>query len=75
MRDSFAKLFWPVIAGLLAGILILHFHHSGQELLANTKDGYHTAVAIAAPSVVNIYSEKLITRKINPFIEQLLKNN
>ena len=75
MRDSFAKLFWPVIAGLLAGILILHFHHSGQELSANTKDGYHTAVAIAAPSVVNIYSEKLITRKINPFIEQLLKNN
>ena len=32
-------------------------------------------MAIAAPSVVNIYSEKLITRKINPFIEQLLKNN
>jgi len=75
MRDYFAKLLWPVVAGILAGILILNFHHSDQELSANTKDGYHAAVAIAAPSVVNIYSEKLITRTINPFIEQLLKNN
>ncbi len=77
MTAPLGKLVWPIVSGILAGIVILNFNltNNKQELLAQSKSGYHVAVAIAAPSVVNIYSEKLITRKINPFIEQLLKNN
>ena len=77
MRESFAKIVWPITSGILLGILILNSHwiSQDQKKLIKTKNSYHSAVAIATPSVVNIYSAKLVTRNINPFIEEFLDNN
>ena len=70
------KIIWPTLAGLLTGILILKYglHHPSDNL-SESKASYHVAAAKATPSVVNIYSEKIVTRGTNPYVEQFLNNH
>ncbi len=68
MKDYLASLFWPTLAGLLAAALILDQWVLKDPLIEN--DGapvvsYRDAVARATPSVVNIYTAKLIQPRRN----------
>ena len=63
MREWFAQLVWPALVGVLAAIILLN-----DEWLKLPGDqqgpaSYSEAVAIATPSVVNIYTAKLVAEK------------
>jgi len=72
MKNLLKFITWPTIAGLLAAVLILDrlmlpqgATLSGKGLEAST---YAPAVRIASPSVVNIYTAKLVTTSRNPLL-------
>jgi len=74
MRDTLKFITWPAIAGLLAALLIL----DRWVLPSGVTPGddrapvsYHQAVRSAAPSVVNIYSAKVVTERPNRLLEEL----
>ncbi|MEE9255330.1 MAG: trypsin-like peptidase domain-containing protein, partial [Pseudomonadales bacterium] len=57
-------LVWPVITGILAGILIVFLaEETGERQAKNLSSplGYVDAVAKASPSVVNIYTTRVVT--------------
>lgn len=63
MRALLSSYFWPVIAGVLAALLILNYWvwpASRPDDGAPATRGYREAVAAATPAVVNIYTEKLV---------------
>lgn len=66
MKEFLVSLFWPVVAGLLAAILILDRWVLSDPLLGSpgaAVSSYRDAVAKATPSVVNIYTAKLVTQR------------
>jgi len=71
MKDSFSFIFWPAVAGLLAAVLILDrwVLPPRPEAGANQQPvSYARAVRAAAPSVVNIYTAKLVTSERSPLL-------
>ncbi len=63
MREWFAQLVWPALVGVLAAIILLN--NEWLELPGDNQGpaSYSDAVAIATPSVVNIYTAKLVPEK------------
>lgn len=60
---------WPVVAGLLAGLLAAQWYlHStiAPTVTTHLRESYADAVARTAPSVVNIYTSKIVQRKSHP---------
>ena len=75
MKDSLKFITWPAITGLLAALLILD-----RWVLPNTPANgrysqepvsYSRAVSSATPSVVNIYTAKLVTSRRNPLLDDM----
>lgn len=63
MREWFAQLLWPALVGVLAAVILLN---NDWLKLPGDQQGpasYSDAVAIATPSVVNIYTAKLVPEK------------
>ena len=73
MREWLAQLFWPALTGVLAAIILLNADWS--SFAGDTKEpiSYSDAVAIATPSVVNIYTAKLVPGKALPLNAPLLR--
>jgi len=72
---------WPVAAGLLAALLILQQQHYQDKLDAATTiastdtkatNSWAGAVAAATPSVVNIYTSRVVTRPYHPLLDDPL---
>lgn len=66
MKEFLVSLLWPVVAGLLAAVLILDRWVLSDPLLGSSGtavSSYRDAVAKATPSVVNIYTAKLVTQR------------
>ena len=61
VREWFAQLVWPALVGVLAAIILLN--NEWLELPGDNQGpaSYSDAVAIATPSVVNIYTAKLVS--------------
>jgi serine protease DegS len=69
MLNSLRFFIWPVIAGLLAALLILDRWVLPRVAITANGDpvmSYAAAVRSATPAVVNIYTAKLITSRSNP---------
>lgn len=65
MKDALTTFVWPTIAGLLAAILILDRWVLNEPLwqpASTAVASYRDAVARATPSVVNIYTAKLVAQ-------------
>ncbi|WP_372797391.1 trypsin-like peptidase domain-containing protein [Litorivivens sp.] len=63
MSQSLRWLLWPVIAGLITGLVILVAQKSAPaapQATTSTAPGYAEAFTRAAPAVVNIYTSKLV---------------
>jgi serine protease DegS len=73
MTDKLKFLTWPAIAGLLAALLILDRwvlpRQAGTEGAGREPVSYARAVSLASPSVVNIYTAKLVTPRRNPLLD------
>jgi len=75
MSQIIKSLGWPVAAGLLAALLILQQRHY-QTVSEPRMDGaesstmsWSTAVRAASPSVVNIYTTRLVRRPYHPLLD------
>ncbi len=72
MRKLVKFVTWPAITGLLAAVLILDrwVLPPGATLTRNNTEvsSYARAVKLASPSVVNIYTAKLVTATHNPLL-------
>lgn len=69
MKDYLLSLIWPILVGVLAAVLILDQWILHEPLLqkANTPPStYREAVARGTPSVVNIYTAKLVPQRRTP---------
>jgi serine protease DegS len=75
MRESLKFITWPAIAGLLAALLILDRWvlpgDPGAVRPTQEPVSYARAVAAATPSVVNIYTAKLVSSRRNPLLDDL----
>jgi len=73
MTDTLKFLTWPAIAGLLAALLILDRwvlpSSPGADRAGEEPISYAVAVSSASPSVVNIYTAKLVTSRSNPLLD------
>tara|TARA_R110000823_G_scaffold91174_3_gene201104 strand:- start:22103 stop:23230 length:1128 start_codon:yes stop_codon:yes gene_type:complete len=71
MKQTLQDIFWPAIAGLLVALLVLdrwvlapgHGAEGGREPVS-----YARAVSTATPSVVNIYTAKLVSSQRSPLL-------
>lgn len=72
MKQHLANLLWPAIAGLFAALLILDRWVLPQSPVIGARAGsttsYARAVRTATPSVVNIYTAKLVTDTRSPLL-------
>ena len=72
MKQNLTFIVWPAIAGLLAALLILDrwvLPQAPANELANAAPvTYAAAVRAATPSVVNIYTAKLVTESRSPLV-------
>ncbi len=69
LKDYLLSLIWPVLAGVLAAVLILDQWILHEPLLNKGNkppSSYHEAVARGTPSVVNIYTAKLVPQRRTP---------
>jgi len=70
---------WPAIAGILAALIILdRLMLPGGDLIGGNNSepvSYSRAVSLASPSVVNIYTAKLVNPRSNPMLEDPLFRN
>lgn len=76
MKNNLSLFVWPAIAGLLAALLILDrwvlpITPSAQSTQMEPVS-YAAAVSEATPSVVNIYTAKLVAQRQNPLLENSL---
>ena len=75
MRESLKFITWPASAGLLAALLILErWEEPGTGVGGDNSGGavsYADAVATATPSVVNIYTAKLVSTRRNPLLDDM----
>lgn len=73
MRQALVFVFWPTLAGVLAAVLILqHWLLPAGKDTGGTREraSYAGAVSTATPSVVNIYTTKLVTeQKGSPLLQ------
>lgn len=73
MKKNLSFIIWPAIAGLLAALLILDRWVLPPGQAAGVPQqapvSYATAVREATPSVVNIYTAKLVRQKRNPLLD------
>lgn len=83
MREFFSSLFWPTLTGILAAAIILDQWVLPEPLgreRSQVKTSYSDAVALATPSVVNIYTAKLVdsgrSESLNdPLLRRFLGNS
>jgi len=83
VREFFSSLFWPTLAGILAAAIILDQWVLPEPLgreRGQVKTSYSDAVALATPSVVNIYTAKLVdsgrSQSLNdPLLRRFLGNS
>jgi len=72
MKNLLKFITWPTVAGLLAAVLILDRLMLPQGgfpgTAVTTVSSYAPAVRIASPSVVNIYTAKLVAANYNPLL-------
>ena len=68
MKQELTAFVWPALVGVLAAALILDkWVLEPQETMnAPVNGGYRDAVALATPSVVNIYTAKLVDARTDP---------
>lgn len=69
MKDYLISLFWPTVAGILVALLVLDRVVLDHALLpsgAQPVVSYRDVVSKATPSVVNIYTAKLVTQRRIP---------
>lgn len=68
LNDFLKQAFWPAMAGVLAALLILQYgnNNSGVKTQTDTVDSYAGAVELASPSVVNIYTRKIVLSQDQP---------
>jgi len=73
MREGLKFITWPAIAGLLAALLILDRWVIPERSSPSAPEqlSYARAVNNATPSVVNIYTAKLVERGRNPALDGL----
>ncbi len=78
MRSVFQFITWPAMAGILAAALILQWtadqkpatRPTAAELVQqNPRISFAAAVQRAIPSVVNIYTAKLVQERVPPILE------
>ena len=73
MKQNLLHIFWPAIAGLLGALLILDrwVLPAEQSALGAGREpvSYARAVREATPSVVNIYTAKLVTSNRSPLLD------
>ena len=73
MKQNLTFIVWPAIAGLFAALLILDRWVLPQvpanELANAAPVTYAAAVRAATPSVVNIYTAKLVTESRSPLVD------
>ena len=67
MKQDLAALLWPALVGVLAAAIILDkWVLKGDDATLEPAQGsYREAVARATPSVVNIYTAKLIDTRVD----------
>lgn len=88
MRQLLKFITWPTIAGVLTAVIILdkapQFNPPGDETTvtysAPLSNSYAPAVEAASPSVVNIYTSKVVRESIHPllndpFLRRLFRQN
>lgn len=77
MREFLSSLFWPTLTGILAAAIILDQWVLPEPLgreRSQVKASYSDAVALATPSVVNIYTAKLVdSGRSQPLNDPLLR--
>ncbi|MDG0992743.1 MAG: trypsin-like peptidase domain-containing protein [Luminiphilus sp.] len=83
MREFFTSLFWPTLTGILAAAIILDQWVLPEPMGRDRnqiRTSYSDAVALATPSVVNIYTAKLVdsgrSQRLNdPLLRRFLGNS
>ena len=75
MKQDLIALVWPALVGVLAAALILDNWVLEREETSSVshKSGYREAVALATPSVVNIYTAKLVDARADPRLNSPLQ--
>ena len=77
LREYLQSLLWPVVAGILGAFIVLDLWVLDPSVSPRKEAGrssYHEAVARATPSVVNIYTAKLVnTRRNSALNDPLLR--
>ena len=68
MKQNLIAIIWPALVGVLAATLILDkwVLNNRPVTEAVTASSYREAVARATPSVVNIYTAKLVESRVDP---------
>ncbi|MDG1064652.1 MAG: trypsin-like peptidase domain-containing protein [Luminiphilus sp.] len=83
MKEFLSSLFWPTLTGILAAAIILDQWVLPEPLgrdRSQVRTSYSDAVALATPSVVNIYTAKLVdsgrNQRLNdPLLRRFLGNS
>ena len=75
MKQELTAFTWPALVGVLAAALILDkwVLEPKQPGNATVNGGYRDAVALATPSVVNIYTAKLVDARTDPRLNSPLQ--
>ena len=75
LREYLQSLLWPAVAGVLGAFIVLDLWILDPSVTPRKEAGtssYHEAVARATPSVVNIYTAKLVNTRRNPALNDPL---
>ena len=75
MKQELTAIIWPALVGVLAAALILDkwVLEPKERGNAPVSGGYRDAVALATPSVVNIYTAKLVDARTDPRLNSPLQ--
>ena len=75
MKQELTTFIWPALVGVLAAALILDkwVLEPRETGNAQVNSGYRDAVALATPSVVNIYTAKLVDARTDPRLNSPLQ--
>mgnify|MGYP000568237539 CR=1 FL=1 len=75
MKQELTAFVWPALVGVLAAALILDkgVLEPRETLGGPVKGGYREGVAVAIPSVVNIYTAKLVDARTDPRLNSPLQ--
>ena len=75
MKQDIAALLWPALVGVLAAAIILDkwVLERDHNTLGSAQSSYREAVSRATPSVVNIYTAKLVDTRVDPRLNSPLQ--